>query len=167
MSQDSGVYTCTASTQQQLEQSQLQLRVQSKFFSSELHLGLTDILQVLRLLKKTELAKFCSSSKQPAEVATSTSRRFHSVLLTITVVFPADLRITTAPNNIQVLEGSTAVLPCVVSGDNVSIGWSRYTTPHNTFSGYKVLSLDVGDFKVELKGGEANIKNIMELSGQH
>ncbi|XP_048830375.1 papilin isoform X3 [Brienomyrus brachyistius] len=36
-----------------------------------------------------------------------------------------DLRITTAPNNIQVSRGSTAQLPCVVSGDNVSIGWSR------------------------------------------
>lgn len=30
-SKDSGVYTCTASTQQQMEQSQLQLRVQSTF----------------------------------------------------------------------------------------------------------------------------------------
>lgn len=58
-------------------------------------------------------------------------------MLTITTVFPADLRITTAPNNIQVSEGSTAVLPCVVSGDNVSIGWSRYTTLHNMFAGCK------------------------------
>uniref|UniRef100_M4A409 Papilin n=1 Tax=Xiphophorus maculatus TaxID=8083 RepID=M4A409_XIPMA len=64
-SDDSGVYTCTAASQQQLEQRQLQLRVQ------------------------------------------------------------ADLKITTAPNNIQVSEGSTALLPCVVSGDNVNIGWSR------------------------------------------
>lgn len=68
-SEDSGVYTCTASSQQQLEQQQLQLRVQ------------------------------------------------------------ADLKITTAPNNIQVSEGSTAVLPCVVSGDNVNIGWSRNGVP--------------------------------------
>ncbi|XP_059208551.1 papilin [Centropristis striata] len=68
-SADSGVYTCTASTQQQLEQKQLQLKVQ------------------------------------------------------------ADLQITTAPNNIQVSEGSTAVLPCVVSGDNVNIGWSRNGVP--------------------------------------
>ncbi|XP_068194824.1 papilin isoform X2 [Antennarius striatus] len=68
-SEDSGVYTCTASTQQQLEQRQLQLRVQT------------------------------------------------------------DLRITTAPNNVQVSEGSTALLPCVVSGDNVSIGWSRNGVP--------------------------------------
>ncbi|KAA8579222.1 hypothetical protein FQN60_007163, partial [Etheostoma spectabile] len=66
---DSGMYTCTASTQQQLEQRQLQLRVQ------------------------------------------------------------ADLKITTAPNNIQVSEGSTALLPCVVSGDNVNIGWSRNGIP--------------------------------------
>ncbi|XP_044023438.1 papilin [Siniperca chuatsi] len=68
-SEDSGVYTCTASTQQQLEQRQLQLRVQ------------------------------------------------------------ADLKITIAPNNIQVSEGSTALLPCVVSGDNVNIGWSRNGVP--------------------------------------
>ncbi|XP_069016802.1 papilin [Embiotoca jacksoni] len=41
----------------------------------------------------------------------------------------ADLKITTAPNNIQVSEGSTALLPCVVSGDNVNIGWSRNGVP--------------------------------------
>ncbi|XP_042068723.1 papilin-like [Haplochromis burtoni] len=68
-SDDSGVYTCTASNQQQLEQRQLQLRVQP------------------------------------------------------------DLKITTAPNNIQVSEGSTGMLPCVVSGDNVNIGWSRNGVP--------------------------------------
>ncbi|XP_038158649.1 papilin [Cyprinodon tularosa] len=66
---DSGVYTCTAASQQQLEQRQLQLRVQT------------------------------------------------------------DLKITTAPNNVQVSEGSTALLPCVVSGDNVNIGWSRNGVP--------------------------------------
>ncbi|KAL6105819.1 papln [Pungitius sinensis] len=68
-STDSGVYTCTASSQQQLEQRLLRLRVQ------------------------------------------------------------ADLKITTAPNNIQVPEGGTALLPCVVSGDNVNIGWSRNGVP--------------------------------------
>uniref|UniRef100_A0A665W637 Papilin a, proteoglycan-like sulfated glycoprotein n=1 Tax=Echeneis naucrates TaxID=173247 RepID=A0A665W637_ECHNA len=68
-SDDSGVYTCTASSHQQVEQRQLQLKVQ------------------------------------------------------------ADLRITTAPNNIQVPEGSTAQLPCVVSGDNINIGWSRNGVP--------------------------------------
>ncbi|KAM3870941.1 papilin [Diretmus argenteus] len=68
-SHDAGVYTCTASTHHQMEQRQLQLRVQ------------------------------------------------------------ADLRITTAPNNIQVSEGSTALLPCVVSGDNVNVGWSRNGVP--------------------------------------
>ncbi|KAG7274670.1 hypothetical protein CRUP_004594 [Coryphaenoides rupestris] len=68
-SDDSGVYTCTASNQNQLEQRQLQLRVQ------------------------------------------------------------ADLRITTAPNNIHVSQGDTALLPCVVSGDNVNIGWSRNGVP--------------------------------------
>ncbi|XP_017273191.1 papilin [Kryptolebias marmoratus] len=65
---DSGVYTCTAASQQQLEQRQLKLKVQ-------------------------------------------------------------DLRITTAPTNIQVREGSPAHLPCVVSGDNVSIRWSRNGVP--------------------------------------
>ncbi|KAJ0062861.1 hypothetical protein NL108_008148, partial [Boleophthalmus pectinirostris] len=68
-SEDSGLYTCTVSSPQQLEQRQIQLRVQ------------------------------------------------------------ADLRITTAPNNIEVSEGSTALLPCVVSGDNVSIRWSRNGVP--------------------------------------
>ncbi|XP_037550585.1 papilin [Nematolebias whitei] len=67
-SEDSGVYTCTAASQQQLEQRQLKLKVQ-------------------------------------------------------------DLRITKAPTNIQVPEGSTAHLPCVVSGDNISIGWSRNGVP--------------------------------------
>ncbi|KAF3845370.1 hypothetical protein F7725_008533 [Dissostichus mawsoni] len=66
---DSALYTCTASSEQQLEQRTLQLKVQ------------------------------------------------------------ADLKITTAPNNIQVPEGSTALLPCVVSGDNVNIGWSRNGVP--------------------------------------
>ncbi|XP_056151422.1 papilin [Lampris incognitus] len=68
-SDDSGVYTCTASTHHQLEQRQLQLRVL------------------------------------------------------------ADLRITTAPNNILVSQGSTAMLPCVVSGENVNVGWSRNGIP--------------------------------------
>lgn len=66
---DSGPYTCTVSSPHQLEQRQVQLRVQ------------------------------------------------------------ANLKITTAPNNIQVSEGSTALLPCVVSGDNVNIGWSRNGIP--------------------------------------
>ncbi|KAM6961334.1 papilin [Aplochiton taeniatus] len=69
VSSDSGVYTCTVSTHHQLEQRQLQLRVQ------------------------------------------------------------ADLKITTAPNNIQVSQGGTAQLPCVVSGDNVNVGWSRNGVP--------------------------------------
>ncbi|XP_008286708.1 papilin [Stegastes partitus] len=78
-SDDSAVYTCTVSNHQQLEQKQLQLRVQ------------------------------------------------------------ADLQITTAPNNIQVSEGSTALLPCVVSGDNVNIGWSRNGVPIRP-DGRKILT---------------------------
>uniref|UniRef100_A0AAY4AE43 Papilin n=1 Tax=Denticeps clupeoides TaxID=299321 RepID=A0AAY4AE43_9TELE len=41
----------------------------------------------------------------------------------------SDVRITTAPNNVQVPQGSTAQLPCVVSGDNVNVGWSRNGVP--------------------------------------
>uniref|UniRef100_A0A8C9WC28 Papilin n=1 Tax=Scleropages formosus TaxID=113540 RepID=A0A8C9WC28_SCLFO len=68
-SEDSGVYTCTASSQYHTDQRQLQLKVQG------------------------------------------------------------DLKITTAPNNIQVTQGGTAQLPCVVTGDNVSVGWSRNGVP--------------------------------------
>ncbi|MED6265075.1 hypothetical protein CHARACLAT_021766 [Characodon lateralis] len=82
-SDDSGVYTCTAASQQQLEQRQLQLRVQ------------------------------------------------------------VDLKITTAPNNIQVSEGSRALLPCVVSGDNVSIGWSRNGVPVRP-DGHNILASSDG-----------------------
>ncbi|KAM6969242.1 LOW QUALITY PROTEIN: papilin [Tautogolabrus adspersus] len=82
-SDDSGVFTCTASSQQRLEQKQLQLKVQ------------------------------------------------------------ADLKITTAPNNIQVSEGSTALLPCVVSGDNVNIGWSRNGVPVRP-DGRKILTSSDG-----------------------
>uniref|UniRef100_H3CEQ2 Papilin, proteoglycan like sulfated glycoprotein n=1 Tax=Tetraodon nigroviridis TaxID=99883 RepID=H3CEQ2_TETNG len=66
---DAGIYTCTASTQQQLEQRQLQLKVQSEFFCLSL------------------------------------------------------------PSFLPYPKGSTAQLPCVVSGDNVSIGWSRNGVP--------------------------------------
>ncbi|XP_076834066.1 papilin isoform X2 [Brachyhypopomus gauderio] len=68
-SDDSGVYTCTASRGQQLEQLQIHLRV----------LG--------------------------------------------------DLRIITAPSNVQVSRGGTAQLPCVVSGENVKVVWSRNGLP--------------------------------------
>uniref|UniRef100_A0A673A8V1 Papilin a, proteoglycan-like sulfated glycoprotein n=1 Tax=Sphaeramia orbicularis TaxID=375764 RepID=A0A673A8V1_9TELE len=53
----------------------------------------------------------------------------HFQYLFVFLTTAADLRITTAPNNIQVHEGSTALLPCVVSGDNVNIGWSRNGVP--------------------------------------
>uniref|UniRef100_A0A8P4KT49 Papilin a, proteoglycan-like sulfated glycoprotein n=1 Tax=Dicentrarchus labrax TaxID=13489 RepID=A0A8P4KT49_DICLA len=59
-------------------------------------------------------------------LATREQERDHRyIYLSVT----ADLKITTAPNNIQVSEGSTALLPCVVSGDNVNIGWSRNGVP--------------------------------------
>ncbi|KAL7872951.1 hypothetical protein AOLI_G00120220 [Acnodon oligacanthus] len=77
-SNDSGVYTCTAASSQQLEQLQVQLRV------------------------------------------------------------TGDLRITTAPNNVQVSRGSTAQLPCIVSGENVNVGWSRNGVPVRP-DGHRVL----------------------------
>ncbi|XP_061890734.1 papilin-like [Entelurus aequoreus] len=67
-SEDSGVYTCTASTRRQLEQRRVQVRVQGD-------------------------------------------------------------PVTTAPTDIRVPEGTAAQLPCVVSGDHVSIGWSRNGVP--------------------------------------
>ncbi|TSM77392.1 Papilin [Bagarius yarrelli] len=68
-SDDSGIYTCTASSSQQLEQLQIQLRVSG------------------------------------------------------------DLKITTAPSNVQVSKGSVVRLPCVASGENVNIAWSRNGVP--------------------------------------
>ncbi|XP_043119696.1 papilin isoform X2 [Puntigrus tetrazona] len=40
-----------------------------------------------------------------------------------------DVRITKAPADVDVSQGSTAQLPCVVIGDNVSVGWSRNGVP--------------------------------------
>uniref|UniRef100_I3IV34 Papilin, proteoglycan like sulfated glycoprotein n=1 Tax=Oreochromis niloticus TaxID=8128 RepID=I3IV34_ORENI len=59
-------------------------------------------------------------------VATRERERDHRYIY---LAVSADLKITTAPNNIQVSEGSTGMLPCVVSGDDVSIGWSRNGVP--------------------------------------
>ncbi|KAM9466151.1 papilin isoform 1-T1 [Clarias gariepinus] len=40
-----------------------------------------------------------------------------------------DLRITTAPKNVQTSQGSVVRLPCVASGENVNIAWSRNGVP--------------------------------------
>ncbi|KAJ8340921.1 hypothetical protein SKAU_G00332120 [Synaphobranchus kaupii] len=81
-SEDSGFYTCTASTHHQREHRQLQLKV------------------------------------------------------------VGDLRITTAPNNVHVSQGSTAHLPCVVSGENVNVGWSRNGVPVRPDGGRVQVSQD-------------------------
>ncbi|KAJ8289642.1 hypothetical protein GJAV_G00003640 [Gymnothorax javanicus] len=81
-SEDSGFYTCTASTHHQREHRQLQLKVSG------------------------------------------------------------DLRITTAPNNVHVSLGGTAHLPCVVSGDNVNVGWSRNGVPVRPDGGRVQVSVD-------------------------
>lgn len=39
---------------------------------------------------------------------------------------PGDLKITTAPSNVQVSQGGVVRLPCVASGENVNIAWSRF-----------------------------------------
>ncbi|XP_036398317.1 papilin-like isoform X2 [Megalops cyprinoides] len=53
-----------------------------------------------------------------------------------------DLRITTAPNNVQVSQGSTAQLPCVVSGENVNVGWSRNGVPVRPDGRHVQVSVD-------------------------
>ncbi|XP_050989358.1 papilin isoform X2 [Labeo rohita] len=40
-----------------------------------------------------------------------------------------DLRITKTPTDVDVQQGSTAQLPCVVTGENVNVGWSRNGVP--------------------------------------
>ncbi|XP_042598799.1 papilin isoform X3 [Cyprinus carpio] len=40
-----------------------------------------------------------------------------------------DLRITKSPTDVHVPQGSTAQLPCVVTGENVNVGWSRNGVP--------------------------------------
>ncbi|KAL0969478.1 hypothetical protein UPYG_G00227840 [Umbra pygmaea] len=53
----------------------------------------------------------------------------HSEQRQMTLRVQGDLRITTAPDNVQVSQGSTALLPCVVSGENFNVGWSRNGIP--------------------------------------
>ncbi|KAJ7988783.1 hypothetical protein DPEC_G00312790 [Dallia pectoralis] len=60
----------------------------------------------------------------------------------LTLKVQGDLRITTAPNNVQVSQGSTALLPCVVSGDNFNVGWSRNGVPVRPDGGRVQLSSD-------------------------
>nr|XP_015206433.1 PREDICTED: papilin isoform X1 [Lepisosteus oculatus]XP_015206434.1 PREDICTED: papilin isoform X1 [Lepisosteus oculatus] len=53
-----------------------------------------------------------------------------------------DLRITTAPNNVQVSQGSSTQLPCVVSGSDVNVGWSRNGVPVRPDGRHVLLSAD-------------------------
>ncbi|KTF95071.1 hypothetical protein cypCar_00014307 [Cyprinus carpio] len=60
-----------------------------------------------------------------------------------------DLRITKSPTDVHVPQGSTAQLPCVVTGENVNVGWSRSVQRTRfkayDFSGSPVLSPDCVD----------------------
>ncbi|XP_031683959.1 LOW QUALITY PROTEIN: papilin-like [Oncorhynchus kisutch] len=60
----------------------------------------------------------------------------------LTLKVQGDLRITMPPNNVQVSQGGTAQLPCVVSGDNVSVGWSRNGVPVRPDGGRVQMSSD-------------------------
>ncbi|XP_029586857.1 papilin [Salmo trutta] len=60
----------------------------------------------------------------------------------LTLKVQGDLRITMAPNNVQVSQGGTAQLPCVVSGDNVNVGWSRNGVPVRPDGGRVQMSSD-------------------------
>ncbi|XP_062863790.1 papilin isoform X1 [Trichomycterus rosablanca] len=124
-SANSGVYTCTASSSQQLEQLQIQLRVSE------------------------------------------------------------DLRITRAPKNVQVSQGSVARLPCVASGDNVKIAWSRNGVPvrpdgirvqvsaDGTLILYNVQPADEGSYTCSAYVGttsvsaSAEIRVTKEIDGDH
>ncbi|KAG2457495.1 PPN protein, partial [Polypterus senegalus] len=58
--------------------------------------------------------------------------------------FSGDLKITVAPNNVQVSEGSSTQLPCVVSGNNVNIQWSRNGAPVRPDGRHVLVSPDGG-----------------------
>ncbi|XP_066550939.1 papilin isoform X2 [Amia ocellicauda] len=53
-----------------------------------------------------------------------------------------DLKITTAPNNVRVVQGSSTQLPCVVSGNNVNVGWSRNGVPVRPDGRHVLVSVD-------------------------
>ncbi|XP_059376886.1 papilin isoform X3 [Carassius carassius] len=53
-----------------------------------------------------------------------------------------DLRITKAPTDVHVPQGSTAQLPCVVTGENVNVGWSRNGVPVRPDGHHVLVSAD-------------------------
>ncbi|XP_060790679.1 papilin isoform X1 [Neoarius graeffei] len=113
--EDSGVYTCTASSRQQLEQLQIQLRVSG------------------------------------------------------------DLRITKAPSNVQVSQGSVVRLPCIASGENVNIAWSRNGVPvrpdghrvqvsaDGTLTLYNVGAVDEGSYTCNAYAGTHAVSATAEI----
>ncbi|MBN3270749.1 PPN protein, partial [Polyodon spathula] len=53
-----------------------------------------------------------------------------------------ELKITTAPNNVQVSEGSSTQLPCIVTGSNVNVRWSRNGVPVRSDGRHVLISKD-------------------------
>ncbi|MGH0149837.1 UNVERIFIED_CONTAM: hypothetical protein FKN15_035465 [Acipenser sinensis] len=53
-----------------------------------------------------------------------------------------ELKITTAPNNVQVSEGSSTQLPCIVTGSNVNVRWSRNGVPVRSDGRHVLVSQD-------------------------
>ncbi|RXM99524.1 Papilin [Acipenser ruthenus] len=53
-----------------------------------------------------------------------------------------ELKITTAPNNVQVSEGSSTQLPCIVTGSNVNVRWSRNGVPVRSDGRHVLISQD-------------------------
>ncbi|XP_052436557.1 papilin isoform X3 [Carassius gibelio] len=53
-----------------------------------------------------------------------------------------DLRITKAPTDVHVPQGRTAQLTCVVTGENVNVGWSRNGVPVRSDGHHVLVSAD-------------------------
>ncbi|KTF91390.1 hypothetical protein cypCar_00041286, partial [Cyprinus carpio] len=86
-----------------------------------------------------------------------------------------DLRITKAPTDVDVLQGSNAKLPCVVTGENVNVGWSRNGVPvrpdghhvHVSADGtlilYNVQSVDEGTYTCNAYTGTYSVSAAAEI----
>lgn len=86
-----------------------------------------------------------------------------------------DLRITRAPIDVDVMQGSTAQLDCVVTGENVNVGWSRNGVPvrpdghrvHVSADGTLILnnvqSVDEGTYTCNAYTGTLSVSAAAEI----
>lgn len=86
-----------------------------------------------------------------------------------------DLRITKAPIDVDVVQGSTAQLACVVTGENVNVGWSRNGVPvrpdghrvHVSADGTLILnnvqSVDEGTYTCNAYTGTLSVSAAAEI----